>query len=89
MEDRIWSIDCSGEVRAGMIGDAEILFNVGADRQLRSSQSAFVAPKSRRTVRKRDRGMHVKVVPVNVKEIESRKAMKKMLKKAGSKARRN
>lgn len=58
------------------------MFDVGQnDRKLRVTTTAFVAHKSKRTVRKREGGMHLMVVPVNVDQIEARKSMKKMLKK--------
>jgi hypothetical protein len=55
------------------------------DRKLRVTTTAFVAPKSKRTVQKREGGMHLMAVPVNADEIEARKSMKKMLKKTSFK----
>lgn len=57
------------------------MFNVGpGDTKMRIANTAFIAPNSRRTVRKRGMGMQLMAVPVDSKEIEARKAMKKMLK---------
>jgi hypothetical protein len=61
------------------------MFNVGpGDRKIRARNTAFIAPNKRRTVRKREHGMQMRLVPVQIAEIEMRKATKKLSKGIGS-----
>jgi hypothetical protein len=55
------------------------MFTIGpGDRKFRFQNTAFIAPNRRRTVRKRVQGMQIRIVPVNIAEIERRKTQKKM-----------